>query len=473
MNTRIDPQAPQSESPTAQIAAIVAGTMSSSLDEQAIAAAKLLIADGIAVAVAGSVEDAPKIIAAHVKNMECSEEASVWSFGFKTSPIQAAYANAVSMHVLDFEPMSSPPTHAVSPTLPVALALGEMLKASGREIVTACAKGFEMQGRVLLASSHERGALPFHTPGIVGVMGSAVAAAHLLGLGPMQVQHALGIAASRCAGLSANTGSMVKCTHCGNVASAGLEAGLLAKRGFIANPDIFEAKSGYVETFFPKHFDYDALFQFGRPYRFVDPGMAIKFYPSKYPTHFGIAAATALRKRISDPRDIARVHIDIPEITDADRPKPRSGLEGKFSFQYTVAAGLLDGRVGIDTFTDDRRFRVDMTQLLDKIELTRDPTRPRDTRNMRVEVTVTTRDGTTYKEVCARPPGAWGSPIDQESHHAKVSSCLAVRLSDTDVAFVLDLLGRLEHLGADDVQRVMALLRGPARIDSEGQASDG
>ncbi len=465
MNSPTDKNALQTESPTAKIAAIVAGFTSASLDAQAIAAAKLLIADGIAVAVAGSVEDAPKIIAAHVKDMGCREEASVWSFGYKTSPAQAAFANAVSMHVLDFEPMSSPPTHAVSPTLPVALALGEMLKASGREIVTACAKGFEMQGRVLLASSHDRGALPFHTPGVVGVMGSAVAASHLLGLTPQQIQHALGIAASRCAGLSANTGSMVKCTHCGNVASAGLDAGLLAKRGFIANPGIFEAKAGYVETFFAKHFDYDALFQFGRPFRFVDPGMAIKFYPSKYPTHFGIAAATALHKHVSNADDIQRVHIDIPEITDADRPKPRSGLEGKFSFQYTVAAGLLDGRVGIDTFTDDRRFRGDMTALLDKIELTRDPTRSRDTRNMRVEVTLTKRDGTTHKEVCSRPPGSWGAPIDQDIHRAKVKSCLGVRLSETDSASALDLLGRLEQLSADDVQKLMALLRGPARAN--------
>jgi 2-methylcitrate dehydratase PrpD len=453
------------ETPTARIAAIVARCSSASLDAQALAAVKLFIADGIAVAVAGSVEDAPKIVAAHVRDMGCREEASVWSFGYKTSPAQAAYANAVSMHVLDFEPMSNPPTHAVSPTLPVALALGEMLKAPGREIVTACAKGIEMQGRVLLASSHDRGALPFHTPGVVGVMGSAVAASHLLGLTPNEIQHALGIAASRCAGLSANTGSMVKCTHCGNVASAGLEAALLAKRGFIANPNIFEAKAGYVETFFPKHFDYDVLFRFGRPFRFVDPGMAIKFYPSKYPTHFGIAAATALRKRIVDPRDIARVHIDVPEITDADRPKPRSGLEGKFSFQYTVAAGLLDGNVGIDTFTDDRRFRADMTELLDRMELKRDPTRSRDTRDMRVEVSVTMRDGTTHREVCAKPPGSWGAPVDEESHRAKMRSCLGVRLSAADSASVLDLLGSLDQLDADDVQRLTALLRGPAHTN--------
>jgi len=455
---------PKGEGHTARLAAIVSGVTSASLDEQAIAAAKLLIADGIAVAVAGSVEAAPKMIAAHVSDMGCSEHASVWGFGFKTTAAQAAYANAASMHVLDFEPMSNPPTHAVSPTLPVALALTEMLNVSGREIVTACAKGFEMQGRVLLASSHDRGALPFHTPGVVGVMGSAVAASHLLGLDAAQLQHALGIAASRCAGLSANTGSMVKCTHCGNVASAGLEAALLAKRGFQANPAIFEAKAGYVDTFFPKHFDYDALFAFGRPYRFVDPGMAIKFYPSKYPTHFGIAAATALHKRIPNPDDIARVHIDIPEIVDADRPKPRSGLEGKFSFQYTVATGLLDGRVGMESFTDDRRFRPDMVSLLDKIELTRDPTRSRDTRNMRVAVTVTLSDGTTHTEVCSRPPGSWGAPIDRESHRAKLRSCLGVRLAAADTGVLIDQLESLEQLDAGAVQQLMALLRGPRRM---------
>lgn len=342
--------------PTARIASIVAGVTSSKLDAQAIAAVKLLIADGIAVAVAGSTEDAPRIVAAHVKESGCRADASVWSFGFKTSPSLAAYANAVSMHVLDFEPMSSPPTHAVSPTLPVALALGEVLGANGCEIVTACGKGFEMQGRVLLASSHDRGSLPFHTPGVVGVMGSAVAASHLLGLDPVRIQHALGIAASRCAGLSANTGSMVKCTHCGNVAQA--------------------------------------------------------------------------------------------------------GLEGKFSFQYTVAAALLDGKVGIETFTDARRFSADMVALLDRIELTRDPTRSRDTRGMRVTVTVTLRDGTTHGETCERPPASWGAPIDAESHRAKVRSCLGVRLPEGEIAAALELLGRLEELGSEDVSRLMTLLRG-------------
>ena len=282
-------------SQTAKLAAKICEISYDSLDEATVSAVKRLITDGIAVAIAGGREAAPAIVAEYVREMAGAPLATVWGFGFKTSPGSAAYVNAVSMHVLDFEPMSLPSTHVVSPTVPVALALAEARDGNGRDMIAACAKGFEIQGRVLFAAKPTRGSLPFHTPGVIGVMGSAVAASHLLHLNASQLANALGMAASRCGGLPANTGSMVKCTHCGNAAATGLEAAMLAARGFTANPDILDAPHGYISTFFPAHFDYDVLFEFGRPYRCVDPGMAIKFYPSKYPTHFGIAAALDVR----------------------------------------------------------------------------------------------------------------------------------------------------------------------------------
>jgi hypothetical protein len=110
-----------------------------------------------------------------------------------------------------------------------------------------------------------------------------------------------------------------------------------------------------------------------------------------------------------------------------------------------------------------------MVQLLDRIALTRDPTRSRDTRNMRVEVTVVVRDGTTLKEVCARPPGSWGTPIDGDSHRAKVRSCLGVRLSPADATNVIELLDRLDELRSDDVQRLMELLRGSGPGNGSGR----
>ena len=42
---------------------------------------------------------------------------------------------------------------------------------------------------------------------------------------------------------------------------------------------------------------------------------------------------------------------------------------GKFSWQYTFAAGLLDGKVNMATFQDARRFAPDMEAMLGKISL--------------------------------------------------------------------------------------------------------
>jgi aconitate decarboxylase len=443
---------------TDQLAKLICNVDFDSLDTATITVVKRLITDGIAVAIAGSNEAPPKIYAEYVRDLGCAPRSSAWGFGLKTSPAHAAYINGMSMHVLDFEPMSNPPTHAVSPTVPGVLALAEALQTGGRDVVTACAKGFEMQGRILIAANMERGANLFHTPGTVGLLGSAVAASHMLRLNPSQLTHALGTAASRCSGISANTGTMVKSTHCGNATAAGVEAALLAQRGFTAHPAILEAEEGYVETFFRDHFDYDALLAYGRPYRCVDPGMAIKFYPSKYPTNFAISAALDLRPLLGEPARIRKVRILTPEIEDSDRPQPRSGLEGKYSFQYTVAAALLDGRVNIATFTDERRFSKDLVTLLGKISVERNPKLSRDTRKLRVEVEATLEDGTVHSKVCTNPPGFWGDPINAELHRAKIDDCLGVRLLKPQREQVIALLDRLEKLSAAEVAQLIALL---------------
>ncbi len=446
------------ENRTLAIAGRAGAVAYADLNKDTVAMVKRLIADGVAVAIAGSAQEPPRMLSDYVAHQSGAARATVWGFGFKSTAAMATLVNAASMHVLDFEPMSNPPTHAVSPTVPVAFALAEARHTDGREIIAACAKGFEMQGRVLAAANPGRGALPFHTPGVIGVMGSTVAAAHLMKLTPPQLAHALGIAASRCAGLSANTGSMVKCTHCGHVAAAGVEAAALAARGFTAHPDIFAAPHGYVDTFFRAHFDYDVLMQYGKPYRFVDPGMAIKFYPSKYPTHFAIAAALAARSEIRDASKIRAVRIVTPEIADADRPRPRSGLEGKFSFQYVTAAALLDGAIGSDTFSDERCAGADMVALLDKITLQPDAGISQDTRRMHVKVDVTLSDGKVVSRTCHKPPGTWGEPIPADLHRAKIHDCLAVRLAEPRLSQVIEMLDHLERLATPDVADLCTLL---------------
>mgnify|MGYP001636611433 CR=1 FL=1 len=103
------------ENPTLAIAARVNPIKYSDLNAETVTMVKRLIADGIAVAIAGSAEEPPRILSDYVAHQSGAARATVWGFGFKSTAAMATLVNASSMHVLDFEPMSNPPTHAVSP----------------------------------------------------------------------------------------------------------------------------------------------------------------------------------------------------------------------------------------------------------------------------------------------------------------------------------------------------------------------
>lgn len=292
---------------------ILRGITEASIPSAAIDAARRLVLDGIAVAVAGSREQAPQILAAHLRELGGAEQATAINFGFKTSLVSAAYINGASMHVLDYEPMWSPPNHAVSTTLPTVLALAETTGANGRELLTALIEGVEAQGRLRVASRQfEPRELVFHPPGVVGVIGSAIAADHLLGLDLAQTRNAVGLAASRAGTLIGNIGTMAKCIHCGLAVALGLDAAMLARRGFTANQDIIEAPNGLATAFFGDGYDAAGLTVTGTPLRIVEPGYAIKMFPSQYATHFVILAALAARDRIPAGRVIDAVEIAGP-----------------------------------------------------------------------------------------------------------------------------------------------------------------
>lgn len=432
-----------------------------SLGEACVHRVKQAIKDGIAVALAGSGQPAVTILTEHLLSLGSLPQASIWGTGRKVSMVQAARINSVATHVLDFEPMWSPPTHSVSPTVPVAFALAEMNRLTGRQIITAVAKGLEIQGRLQYAGNQfVPEDLKFHPPGVAGVIGSAVVAADLLQLDVMTMQHAIGLAASSAGALLANVGSMTKATHCGNAAAAGLDAALLAQRGFTANPDVLEAHKGFINTYYPEHFDADRLLGYGKPHRVVDPGLAIKLFPSQYGTHYGITAAIELHRALGGRKDIRRVRMVSPVMKYVDRPQPATGLDGKFSLQYTTAAALLDGTVKIASFTDERRFRADMVDLLDKFELRQDEAIHGDFHSMYVEVHVDLEDGSSRSALCRGPRGSWNAPMDDADHQEKLRDCLQYALPEAAGVTLLEQLDRLEALDARAIQSVIELMDG-------------
>ena len=442
---------------TALVCDRLAGIGFDQLGDAARAAAGRLVADGLAIAIAGTTEPAIGLLSAHEREQGSAPVCTALGQAFLLGPVAAARLNGAAMHVLDYEPMWSPATHALSTTLPAILALAETCAVSGREVLTALVKGIEIQGWLREASGqYEARNHAFHPPGVVGPIGAAVAAGHLLGLDRERMACAIGIAASRSGSLLANAGTMTKSTHCGNACAAGLDAALLAARGFTADPTILESPRGFGAAFSPGTFQPELLERIGPPFRIVVPGYALKMFPSQFGTHFGITAALELRGRIGDPARIRAVTLTAPEMPYVNRPASSSGLSGKFSLQYTVAAALLDDAVTIRTFTDARLHAPDMQAMLAKVAVQTDMEIPARFERMHVRLEAELTDGTRVATRCDGPRGHWSAaPVPDADHRRKLEDCLATKMNTTRAARLLEQAAAIETLDAAGVRELI------------------
>ena len=443
-------------SATQALAQFIVDTSYEKLPAPVVKAAKIAILDGIANMLAGSTQELATIIGQYVKDSGGTPQSTVIGWGFKTHAPSAAFANGAFGHCLDYEIQGFPPTHGTSSCLPSALALAEERGASGiaisgKTIIEAYVLGWEIQGRLRAASAPAANPA-FHPPGMVGPLGGAAASAKVLGLDTQQTQMALGIAASRTGGLTANTGTMVKSTHPGNAARMGAEAGMLAEAGFTASDQILEAPRGYAEALFNGNMDWDMVIRgLGDPYRLVDPGFDIKRYPAQRPMQDPIEAVLNLRERYDLRADM------VEELTLQTSGRghsgslPQTGLDGKFNVEYCVAAALLDGQVVIDSFTDQRRFAPDMEETLHKIRV-----QPDGSESGPVKATTKLKDGRTLSDECQSWAGSAGNPMSRQQRMAKVWDCIGRVLAIPDGERMLELVEDLENV--PDISALMAIL---------------
>lgn len=451
---------------TRDFATCLTGIFGRGLDDMALASASRLLVDGIAVAALGAREPGPTALRELALETGAKPVATLIGASQRASAADAARANGAAMHVLDYEPMWNPANHSLSTALPAVLAVAEYLARdrvvplSGRQILTALAAGIETQARLRLASNQfEPGELVFHPPSSVGPLGSAVGCGLLLGLDTDRLTHAIGIAASRAGGLQANIGSMTKALHCGGAAGAGLEAALLAERGFTADRDALAGPRGYGAAFFRDGFAPERLTAANEQLHIVEPGPAFKLYPSQYGTHFVITAALEARQKCPPGAKLRSATIVSPPMPYVDRPDPASGLAGKFSFQYVAAVALLDGAVTVESFRDERRFARDVEVLLPRIAIVPDASRQGRFDRMRVDVVVELENGTRVEGSCDGPPGIWGRPADPVRLVGKARDCLAAAFGAGHGERVLAAAQEFDTLASDGVLGLLDLLR--------------
>ncbi|SMO96810.1 MmgE/PrpD family protein [Paracoccus laeviglucosivorans] len=419
--------------------------------------AALAVADALAIGCAAVEEPGPKHLIALAKDQP--GPCHVLGHRLRLAPAAAARINGALIHVLDYEPMWNPANHAISTTLPGLLALTAIRDVETPDLLDALARGIETQARLRLASRQfEPGDLVLHPPGVVGPIGAAVACGTLMRLTPDQMATAVGIAASSAGGILANVGSMTKALHCGRAAASGLEAALLAARGFSAHPDALAGPRGFVAAYFGAHADLEALTS-RTPLHLLDPGPAWKLYPAQYGTQFLISAGLKLFGQMQDlGLDADRIvagRITAPVMPYVDRPAPVDGLDGKFSMQYGFALALLDGQVGLASYSDAARFRPQMQDLLPKITLHPDPERQGRFDRMRVEVEIAFADGRRMTAGSDGPDGIWSRPLQPGRLQEKLRDCLTASHGADAAQKLSQMLLTLNHTGGPKLRAVI------------------
>ncbi len=450
---------------TEQLAGRLLAIRYDNLPREAIEVSKQIMLDGLGVMHAGSAEPlgVGRLSIAYVRAMGGTPQSSVITGGFKTSMINAAYANGCMAHALDFDNTHYPPNHPTSPTLPAILALAERYQLGGKAVIEAIVSAYEVQGRLRMAATGLATGRGFHKPGTVGLFGATAASIKLLALDQKQALMAFGVAGSRAGSMSINTGTMTKSSHSGHGARMGLESALLAKMGWTASADVFGPK-GFFDTFMPGDADPQLLVRdFGEPLRMLDPGVGFKLYPCNGFTQRPIDAALALREAHNiRAADIERVQITHPRFDYVNRPQPASGLDAKFSVQYTTLVALLDGEVTVDTFTDARLRAPDIAAMLPKVHFHADDSIPLDKAKLHIIVTVWLKDGREVSKMIDNKVTGWlGSktnPPTREQRLKKFFACTRNALSEGGAKRMLALVEQLETL--PDVREIMDIARG-------------
>jgi 2-methylcitrate dehydratase PrpD len=278
----------------------------------------------------------------------------------------AAFANAMLCHGLDFDDTHSDSvSHVSTVTCPAALAAGEAQGATGREVLTAIVGANEVVTRLGMAASsqfHQRG---FHPTAICGIFGAATAAARLAGLDAATGASAFGLVGSMASGLFAylEDGTATKPLHPAWAAHGALIAARLAALGAEGPASVVEGKFGLYHAFLSAEkgeIDIDAqLADLGS--RWETPRIAYKPYPACHFMHGSLGSTSeAAGGRTFSEDEIAEVVVTVPAagvslVLEPAESKiaPRSDYEGKFSLQYSTAAMLVRGQVGVSDYTDE------------------------------------------------------------------------------------------------------------------------
>ncbi|GAA4333272.1 MmgE/PrpD family protein [Pigmentiphaga soli] len=388
-------------------------------------AVRRAVLDTVAVAAAAAGEPVAAAIVGLVRGRAGAGAAQVWSAPWRVDEEGAALANGTLAHALDYDDVATPMRgHPSACLVPALMALGQPRGRTLEQLAVSYVAGFEVActlGRAVMPAQYPRG---WHTTATIGMLGAAAACAHLLGLDAGRTAHALGIAVSHASGTLENFGTMCKPLHAGHAAAAAVRCALLAEAGFTASPTALDGRQGYLALYGGPPTLNGALARLGRePPAILETGIEIKKYPMCYAAHRALDGVLALRAEHGLAlEDVARAEIAgsprsfIPLVC----PRPRAGLDARFSMPYAIAAALRDGAIRLGSFTDAAVLRPEIQDFMERVDVreAEGPDTPRWT-----GVALVLRDGRRLERRVERLRGGLGQPLADAELVEKARDC--------------------------------------------------
>jgi 2-methylcitrate dehydratase PrpD len=462
---------------TSQLSDFAAGIRLDRLPPQVVDRARFLVLDlvGNIVRARHDAESTSSFLSAVRAMGMAAGNAGVFGDAARYTPAGAAFLNGALAHSLDFDDTHAAGSlHPGAPVIPAALAAGEMVGASGADVLAAIIAGYEVTCRVALAlpagEHYDRG---YHPTATCGAFGAAAAAARVFGLDAEGVAGALGTVLSQAAGslqFLAN-GAWTKRFQVGWAALNGLMAATLVREGFKGASEALEGKHGFMRAYAPNPTPERAVQDLGVMFELMNT--AVKPYPSCRYGHAAIDAALALRAANDiRPQDITAIRLGLPKsgmllvgVPPEKKANPQNVVDGQFSGPFVVSAALATGRMGWDSYAllQDPVIR----GLLPKVTCAFDPEIEAEfPTNMSGKLTIEA-GGKHYEQKVVVPKGEPGNFLSEAELRAKFAGLTEAVLGVDRAARLADAVLAIDTAGdISGLVRLAAPLM-PARLAGE------
>ncbi|MFO1160209.1 MAG: MmgE/PrpD family protein [Reyranellaceae bacterium] len=436
---------------TPNLARFIVDTRWEDIPERARHEAKRALLNFFAVALAGCRTEPVELALKTLAEFSGGRQATVIGRSERIDALSAAFLNGAGANVFDYCDTHLPTVvHPTAPLAPALLALAELRRVSGAELLAAFVLGFEIECRVGLAVSPGHYPRGWHITSTCGVFGAAAGAARLLGLGADRTVWALGSAATQSGGLCECLGWPAKSVSVGNAARNGLLAALLADKGFSGPAEPIAGAQGFLAAMGEPPV-WSALSD-GLGKTWEVNGNSIKPYPAGFVIHPVLDCA--LDWRHQNPNAVVErvaVRGNPLLLQRTDRPDVATGREAQVSLQHAVAAALVLGKAGLDQFTDACVNDPAVRAMRGRIEVAPDPV----ISTIAAEVEFWTADGRKQSVSTKAARGSTANPLKDSDIERKLIDEARSWRADHDVRPLIDAVWGLDK--SDDVSALAAM----------------